>query len=683
MYVEGNETSGYTEKDFEDYRKKYIGNIFQSFNLVNSYTVYQNVELVLLVNGYKKSKIKRKVIEAIKQVDLLKYKNTKVSKLSGGQKQRVAIARALVKDAPILVADEPTGNLDSKTAESIMELLYKVSKDKLVILVTHNFEQVKQYATRKIVINDGKIVEDKNLKNANKEKTKNINAFYPMKLSSKLRLGIRNTFNILPKFFLLLSVYVILCLATFGSYCSLKKLDYEKSKIGSNEFFKNISDRRIIIQKANSKPFSKKDYENIKQIPNVDYIVENDILLDEDLFFTSKEIYIYARADSRQREPDEVDYGRLPNKENEALLCMEKDNFPIDRILNTNFKICDTAGSFFGTGITKSEIKIVGIKIYSEEENSKYEYPKLYISDNKIKEVNQRIIANYSTTEVEFNGYLFKNDMISHEYKVIPSQNVPKGKVYVFEELNDKTEYYDCINEELTINVKNQYFSNKITVEIDEIFDEENFEELVGIEKENYEVHSKAFFINWDDFYNLFNKNSYQSSVFIKDEKQIEDTIASLENMGLKTMYVKDTLVNENRENESMNTTIMAFIVSVVIVSLFILSYFIIKIILKSRNVYFSTIRMLGITRKNAKQLLKIELLTVLHIAFLLVIIFCISILNNWINIAYIKDLLGYLQIYDYIYIYIALLIISILISNRYSKQLFKKSAINTYTEEV
>ena len=163
MYVEGNETSGYTEKDFEDYRKKYIGNIFQSFNLVNSYTVYQNVELVLLVNGYKKSKIKRKVIEAIKQVDLLKYKNTKVSKLSGGQKQRVAIARALVKDAPILVADEPTGNLDSKTAESIMELLYKVSKDKLVILVTHNFEQVKQYATRKIVINDGKIVEDRNL----------------------------------------------------------------------------------------------------------------------------------------------------------------------------------------------------------------------------------------------------------------------------------------------------------------------------------------------------------------------------------------------------------------------------------------------------------------------------------------------------------------------------------------
>ena len=415
----------------------------------------------------------------------------------------------------------------------------------------------------------------------------------------------------------------------------------------------------------------------------MDYIVENDILLDEDLTFTSKDIYIGAMVDSRQREPDEVDYGRLPNKENEALLCMEKDNFPIDRILNTNFKICDIAGSFFGTGITKSEIKIVGIKIYSEEENSKYEYPKLYISDNKIKEVNQRIIANYSTTEVEFNGYLFKNDMISHEYKVIPSQNVPKGKVYVFEELNDKTEYYDCINEELTINVKNQYFSNKITVEIDEIFDEENFEELVGIEKENYEMHSKAFFINWDDFYNLFNKNSYQSSVFIKDEKQVEDTIASLENMELKTMYVKDTLVNENRENESMNTTIMAFIVSVVIVSLFILSYFIIKIILKSRNVYFSTIRMLGITRKNAKQLLKIELLTVLHIAFLLVIIFCISILNNWINIAYIKDLLGYLQIYDYIYIYIALLIISILISNRYSKQLFKKSAINTYTEEV
>ena len=108
MYINGEETSHYSEKDFENFRRKYISNIFQTFNLINSYTVYQNIELVLLLNGYKKRKIKKKVLELIKKVDLYNFRNTKVSKLSGGQKQRVAIARALAKETPVIIADEPT-----------------------------------------------------------------------------------------------------------------------------------------------------------------------------------------------------------------------------------------------------------------------------------------------------------------------------------------------------------------------------------------------------------------------------------------------------------------------------------------------------------------------------------------------------------------------------------------------
>lgn len=156
MYINGKETSHYTEKDFEEYRRKYIANIFQSFNLINSYTVYQNIELVLLLNGYKKKDVKAKILEMIDKVGLTEFKNTKVSKLSGGQKQRVAIARAMVKETPIIVADEPTGNLDSESAKDVIEILKKVAKDKLVIIVTHNIEQIEEYATRIIKMHDRK-----------------------------------------------------------------------------------------------------------------------------------------------------------------------------------------------------------------------------------------------------------------------------------------------------------------------------------------------------------------------------------------------------------------------------------------------------------------------------------------------------------------------------------------------
>ena len=150
MYVNGVETSHYTESDFERYRKKYVGNIFQNFNLVYSYTVYQNIELILLINGYTKEEAEPKVRDIIKKVGLEEFTDTKASKLSGGQKQRVAVARALAKETDMIVADEPTGNLDSESAAAVIKVLGEAAKDKLVVVVTHNYDQFEKYATRRI-----------------------------------------------------------------------------------------------------------------------------------------------------------------------------------------------------------------------------------------------------------------------------------------------------------------------------------------------------------------------------------------------------------------------------------------------------------------------------------------------------------------------------------------------------
>ena len=205
MYINGNETSHYTEKDYEEYRRKYIGNIFQNFNLVNSYTVYQNIELVLLLNGFKKREIKNKIYDILKQVELYKYRNKKVSRLSGGQKQRVAIARALASDTPIILADEPTGNLDKKSSINVLKLLHEISKDKLVIVVTHNYDQIEEYVTRKITMHDGRVLEDKKIKDYEKVNEIKENNYSNITFFNKLRLGFRNSFNILSNSGLLTS----------------------------------------------------------------------------------------------------------------------------------------------------------------------------------------------------------------------------------------------------------------------------------------------------------------------------------------------------------------------------------------------------------------------------------------------------------------------------------------------
>lgn len=160
LYFNGEPTSHYSESDWEKYREKNIATIFQDFNIIENLTVRENVELALLRLSDKKER--RKVAdELIAKVGLTAQANQRGSKLSGGEKQRTVIARALAKDAPIILADEPTGNLDVKASKEVAALLHEVSKGKLVIVVTHNPEFFKEYATRRVTIFDGGIKEDK------------------------------------------------------------------------------------------------------------------------------------------------------------------------------------------------------------------------------------------------------------------------------------------------------------------------------------------------------------------------------------------------------------------------------------------------------------------------------------------------------------------------------------------
>lgn len=161
IYLNGEETSHFTVKEWENFRAKNIGFVFQSYNIIDAFTVYQNIIIALDAEGYDKKKRKARALELIKEVGLEKHLHHKAAKLSGGEKQRVVIARALAKDAKIILADEPTGNLDKESGQEIMKLLKKISKDKLILLVTHNYGEAEAYVTRNLILEDGGIKDDR------------------------------------------------------------------------------------------------------------------------------------------------------------------------------------------------------------------------------------------------------------------------------------------------------------------------------------------------------------------------------------------------------------------------------------------------------------------------------------------------------------------------------------------
>ena len=160
LIIRGRSTKEYTERDWDTYRNHSVGFVFQSYNLIPHQTVLSNVELALTLSGVSGEERRRRATEALEQVGLGDQLKKKPNQLSGGQMQRVAIARALVNNPEILLADEPTGALDSETSIQVMEILRQVAKDRLVIMVTHNPELAEQYATRTIRLLDGKVVSD-------------------------------------------------------------------------------------------------------------------------------------------------------------------------------------------------------------------------------------------------------------------------------------------------------------------------------------------------------------------------------------------------------------------------------------------------------------------------------------------------------------------------------------------
>ena len=214
IIIDGRSTKDFNQRDYDSYRNTYIGFVFQEYNVLNDFTVGENISLALELQNQKGQK--QKVDDILKEVDLEGYGDRKPNELSGGQKQRVAIARAIVKDPKIIMADEPTGALDSETGKAIFDTLKRLSKDRLVIVVSHDREFAETYGDRIIELADGEVISDRTLTIENKIKER------PSVEMKKSRMPYRRALSMGAKTMrskrLRLVIAILLCFLSFASF---------------------------------------------------------------------------------------------------------------------------------------------------------------------------------------------------------------------------------------------------------------------------------------------------------------------------------------------------------------------------------------------------------------------------------------------------------------------------------
>ena len=737
MFVCGEDTTAYSTEDYEIYRKTYIGNIFQDFNLINSYTVYQNIEAVMLLSGKKRKECKERILELIDLVGLSKYRRTKASRLSGGQKQRVAIARALAKNAPIIVADEPTGNLDSESAQTVMETLAKVSRDKLVVIVTHNYEQAEPYVTRKLTMHDGKIIEDKKISlsriNSEADYLAEIGAIDPaseaaiqpregriaraekakkaaedgrssqheevprqskMRKGAELRLGIRNTFNLPAKFILLFIVYFFVSTAVLGQYATTKNSMHESDLLGSNPYFANTSSDRIIVKKVDESSFTDADYATVESTPNIREIVKNDIAIDSGVSFSMGDAYIEGPVmPMDELEAGDITYGHMPENEYDIIIELDSSSDAIysiggdgDSFIDRSVVLRDMAQ--MQTYEFGHEIRVAGIVIndnYDEDSDyALYGYSTIHVSDTVANELLTSMMAATSKTELNFGGVKVSND---YDRAVYSSSKIPEGKVYLFE---DQTYYYDDEEAEgksFSLKVKNRFFESEGKYTVDKIINYDNCKNLVGMSKDEYDMYYNCVFINDNDFRALFDKGAYQISAYMENEQDSDETLAALNEKGFTTLALKDSLTDMSGGFDVVLNLMTYGRLLLEFIILFFIAYAVIRLIMRSRNSYYSTLRILGATKSNTDNILRVELILMMVIAYSIDIAFVLLVKSGILQRIFNSDLnevskmLYYLTPLDYGALGAVLLLMSLLIANRYSRHIFTRSAMKAFRE--
>lgn len=513
LIIDGVSTRKYKERDWNNYRSNKVGFIFQSYNLINHQTVLSNVLLSLNIAGKPKKESIKLAKKVLKDVGLENYIKKKPKELSGGQMQRVAIARALVTNPDIILCDEPTGALDSQTSIQIMELLKEISKEKLVIMVTHNVTLANKYSDRVIALNDGVItydtspykVENYSLKKI-KTKRKTMNKFTSLSLSFNnlltkksrtlltsfagsigiigialvlsLSKGTQKYINKIEKN--TFSKYPISIMESYIDYQNMFDKEKESCKNSSicsiNDLTNNVVNDNKINSMSKFSNILKQNYENINNYTldiNYNYNIDLNIYKDNKMIENSS-LYFkeFFNNNSPLLKEYTLIYGKLPEKYNEIVIVTDENGkLPLSLMktlfLNEDIDLSKTINISYEK-IIDSKFKLVSETSYYIYENDTWQYIKNNrdkINDILDKSINLKITGilklnkDAVISESGFIGYSKK--LINYLNDEVNSSNIKKSILKnkdinpLTNNLYDENMTYEMLLDSISINDKN------------------------------------------------------------------------------------------------------------------------------------------------------------------------------------------------------------------------------------
>lgn len=648
IYYYGNETSYFSIDDMDNFRKNKIGFIFQNYNIIDSYTVLENVMLPLIINDVPYKEAKKEAFEIIKKVGLEKWANNRGTKLSGGQKQRCVIARALASRCEILACDEPTGNLDSQTGNEIVELIKEVAKDKLVLIVTHNYEQFAPIATRKIKVHDGEIIEDTYITKPDKDENKTLELDYvPVNNKTNSRIAFNNLKSTPRKTFLM--CLITLFTAFFAFY--LYQASYSVITNGYKENpFAYQGTNKIVVYEKNHNTL------DLTKFSDYNYVVNPTSMESDDSFIfdltnstNTSGVSFYANYESQMPKKYNLKFGNLPKSDGEVLLIVPSDS-------TDDFMI----SRFNNDGFTTLKVRSSAADI-SEDPNLDFSNRYLYFNLTGIaysSSVKSNVVVPATAKDNERLRLFSLLENKSSNFPILLDLNQSTKFILKnadkYESIkNDNDYFYYYIDSNHTL------FKNTIPYSVNTEMKYEGVLVLGNDVSEYENVYEISLYGNKKNIKKVATKAGYQ----YLDVSKYDVSTALIRLIYNLLSYV--SLVSQ-----SITILIIYLIASIILLKVF-----------TSKLETYAIFRTLGVTKKDMKKILYIEVfMTVMAMTFvnlfISIVIGRLNVSNSFVNLY--KHMVPQIIIF---YILI-MLFISYLLARKFNKKLFKSSVSKTLREE-